>query len=487
MKNNLIKAIFIILLGLYARTAFATLDEGIATSLIDHGIKSSKKNDLLSAINDFSRALLLDVNNETAIDELLKISSSKSLPFDIKLLLLQFKDISAYITKLNNTISYYSKKTKSVEDKLLSSGISQKNIQSELNKLATFNEISVDRSRSMITQEDIVEKEPLAAVISYLTSIKNSLENENARLRLRYGSLMNIHKQVIIAKSNKALNKTVHTETPQSNNQAFSDHETGASVDSALYQNEEFLSNDAISVLSQQLYDLKLELQNKDLTIKNMASQIVDISLQLAENQNTFKNEPAESADLNFEITDLNSRLELGQKIIQEKDDQIKILQNDLSKIKQATIINENKFNETVTVKNKQLIEQNGILRIYKSIYWDTFKENKSNIANVKALEAQIEFAQKMIFEKERTINKFKQNVISFESKLFEAKSQISKMSMAYDDNVDNSKILIKHASALKDKIDSLEIDLQNQLSELDSIYSTFASDKTITSEFLFK
>ena len=64
---------------------------------------------------------------------------------------------------------------------------------------------------------------------------------------------------------------------------------------------------------------------------------------------------------LSLEINDLNSRLELGKKIIKEKDTQIQLLQDDLVKITDKEMANEDSFNAILTKKNKKLIEQNGI------------------------------------------------------------------------------------------------------------------------------
>ena len=478
---------YIILAGLHTTTVSVALDEKIISSLLEHGIKSSEKSDLSAAINDFSRTLLLDINNDIAIDELLKILSKNNLPFAIRFSLLQVKDLSIYISRLDNTADYYSKKIKNIENILFNVDVSEINIQPELNKLILSEEIDLEPSCLNIAQQSKDKKDPLTNLITQLTYIKKRLEHKILLLRSKYEGLMKIHGQATIAKRNAALNRSANKEFFGTEFKTAKSDDPDIDADFRSSKNNIIKSKNNIRELSLQLDNLKSELQNKDLVIKKLSSQIVDISLHLAENQNKFKDKSSGTAGLNFEITDLNSRLELGQKIIQEKNDQIRILQSDLNKIREISILDENKFNETLTIKNKQLIEQNGILRIYKAKYWDAFSKNKSNIANIKTLEAQIDFAQKIIFEKERIINKFKQNMVRFEDKLFEAENELSNMNTLYDKNLYEDKILIDQVTVLQRQLDSLRDAFKDQILEFDKIYSTFASDRNITPMLLLR
>ncbi|MBU1997134.1 MAG: hypothetical protein KKF78_08255, partial [Candidatus Omnitrophica bacterium] len=418
------------LIGNYSTSAFADFEDKIVSSLIEHGKFSINKNDIAAAIDDFSRALLLDSDNDIAIKELLKTSSNKDLPFDIKLSILQLEDISKYIARLNEVTNYYSDRIINIKDKLLSEGVSEDVIKKELGAILPIRTIIDEQSELNTEHQSISTKDPLSNLLIELTSVKLSLEDKASLLRTEYELLMSINDKLTIAKNNEALNRSEakyasKTETLSEIEDAKDNKTSG--LDGNEFLNKNFAkTSSTLNEFSQQLEILKSELENKDLAVKRMSSQIVDMSLQLAEDQNNkSKEETTSTPDLHFEITDLNSRLELGQKILQEKNEQINILRRDITKIKEIATLDENKYNESLTIKNKKLVEQSGILRIYKEQYWDTYKENKSNIANIKTLEAQIDFAQKMIFEKERIINNFKQNMVSFENQLFEAKSKL--------------------------------------------------------------
>ena len=480
---KLIIVIFIITV-LLPSLSFADFEDKIITSLIEHGNQNLNANNINAAINDFSRALLLDIDNDNAIKGLLKTSRYKDLPFKVRISMLQINDMYMYISRLREAINYYSFRIKNSKEKFFADGGSEEMVQAELNKLAALNENINTKSILNPNQQPGTTNDPLLNLIDALISVKKSLEDQLAFLREEYKGVMSVNDKLTLVKNNAILNKSRENNEASGIRPIHSDdlEEGHVDLDSELNH-----SSTDTAVLMKQLESLKTDLARKDLTIERMTKQVVDMSLQLVENQNKFKEKNVSTVDMHLELTDLNSRLELGQKIIQEKDDQIKILQNDINKIKEIAIFDKNKFNESLLIKNRKLIEQSGILRIYKEQYWDTYKENKSNIANIKTLEAQIDFAQKMIAEKERIINNFKQNMISFDSKLLETNSKLLEISVLYDEKSDKDKIFANEMAGLQKQLDSLREALKTQILEFNNMYSSFASDNITAPKLLLR
>lgn len=111
-----------------------------------------------------------------------------------------------------------------------------------------------------------------------------------------------------------------------------------------------------------QFNELKEDLKRKDHKINDLSKQVVDLSLKMSEIEVLFNKKIEFALHLKAELNDANQRFMLGERIIQEKDEEIQSLQVVLDR--QKARLNSN--NDVSFSRDEKLIELNGVLEIYK-------------------------------------------------------------------------------------------------------------------------
>src|SRR5689334_2238841 len=102
IQNSIIIGIFLSLT--FTSVSFSADESKIIDSLMNHGQAALDKGDFFTAIDDFSRGLLLDVNNTDLQNRLLSVLQVENLPTETAIQLHLFSDYLYQIINLSRKI-----------------------------------------------------------------------------------------------------------------------------------------------------------------------------------------------------------------------------------------------------------------------------------------------------------------------------------------------------------------------------------------------
>ena len=112
--------------------------------------------------------------------------------------------------------------------------------------------------------------------------------------------------------------------------------------------------------LKKQLRTFQQYITQKDEKIVSLTKQLIDFTLALSEKEMLLSKKIEEFANLNQALSEAGARLELSQKIIQEKEEKLKLLEHSINIVSGEMV----KTQEEKTAEVNQL---NGFLNIYKA------------------------------------------------------------------------------------------------------------------------
>ncbi len=271
VKNFLVSFLFVF----FALTgALAQTEAVIFADSFSHGNDLYAKGEYFDAAEDFCRVLLLDETNVNARQRLREISSQSILPVKLKVQLITIESLLAYIDNLKNDISYFSARSASFH--------------------RTVDQNNDDLAGRMDPQNQVsgVGRSTVGNLISVLEQKKKSFEVTLKQFKKQY----QIARSPI--KTPDPFIEMVSAGSQESNGNSEPTKIFEHNVDGKTFEVEKEKSN----VVDPEILDLSLKVAEFGLELKRKDGQIEDDQLQL---------------------TDLNSRLELGQRLLVEKDDAI--------------------------------------------------------------------------------------------------------------------------------------------------------------------
>ena len=184
------------------------------------------------------------------------------------------------------------------------------------------------------------------------------------------------------------------------------------------YQKEIADLREELDVLKNQVNRLQSYVQEKDQKVVSLTKQLVDFALRLSEKEILLSQKIDDLDSLNERVIDLHSRLELGERLIEEKDKKVSSLEHFLQTASSQVVKQKAHIQEATIVKDQQMRQLNGFLAIYKDkLKWtQNLLVGKNNHAE--ALRQQMAVLQKeqqlgktMIRNKNQEIDSLKRTV----------------------------------------------------------------------------
>jgi len=394
-----------------------------------------QQGDILGAMNDLSRALLMDPDDKEAYEALIHMSSLQRLTAKQKINLLFFEDLVSQRQNLLNKIDYYQSKKAALENTLIKSGMRRAFIDENLLSITKEIEGFAQRTFKNARRDSSKQQDPLAVVIDSVAFEKDRLSEKVLIHSRQYDRLKDLQKDFqghdrSVASLKSFRDNIGGTSRPRTHYQNVRNYRPILSIppdtqndhlrdDIAGETNPEIdLVKRHMALIHRRLYGLKKILDEKEQHMNKLTKELIDHALQLSEKDRLLSKKNEELASLNKEFVDIRSRFDLGQRILQEKNDQIQSLQGTIEDFRSAASTENKKKDDFLAKKDEQLIELNGILRIYRLKLADATGMNKEKTATISTLEEQLTLAQTKIFQRGDALQETRDNFVSLENQL---------------------------------------------------------------------
>lgn len=344
------------------------------------------RNDAQGAIGYFARALLLDPANKTARDSLARVSAQTSLPASQRIQLFLSDDLLIFNEKLRGKLDYFTAKRDALAAALIQQNYPQTSIDQKFKAI---------RNR-FIPPADSQRKD--AGTMSPMETLNKSLIRDQQRLARE---LLNVREQISWLR-----------DAPRGQPQAASHVKTG---DFGEPWQQIADVREELNELRRQVQTLQEDLQHKDDRITTLTKQVVEFSLKLTEREMILSEKVNALGSLHDAYADLQSRQELGQRILEEKNVQIQSLQEGLAALQADTAVHTKEINSLIAAKDQALDQWEKILSIYQGKLKGATETIEVRNADVAALEEQLAMVRTKLFEKETALEKTKEKLVGLE------------------------------------------------------------------------
>ena len=374
----------------------------IVEQFVRQGKKCYQQGDIQGAIDHFARALLLDQPNKTARENMILISAWSSLPAAQRIQLFLSEDLIVFNEKLEKRLNFLTAQRDALTTSLIQQNYPQALIDQKFQAIRDRSLFSTDDhgagvssastlealNRSLITEKERLSRE-LSCVREQLAWLRPVGSSRREPLGLR--------------------NEPQQPDTQVSRRQKVNDPGEAWQQIAGV--------REGLSELRQQVEALQQDVKHKDDKITALTKQVVEFSLKLTEREMILSEKVNAFGSLHEAYADLQSRLELGQKIFEEKNAQIQSLQEGLAALQADTAIHTKEINSLIAAKDQALDEWERILAIYQGKLKDTTGRIEAKDNDISALQEQLVSVSTKLFEKETALEKTKQKLVSLEKK----------------------------------------------------------------------
>ncbi len=465
-------------------------DPQTAQNLAERGLNLYRNNDVEGAINYFSRALLLNPHNKIAQNNLIAIASNEQLSAKQKINLFLLEDLISRIKDLTDRNDYLSDKRDLMAEDLITKGYKRQLLDEDLQNIMNYVVNSKEFMLSSTKQDPSLDKNnPLEVVNSSLLNVKEQLSQKMQYLKKQLDHLRDLNKEnwylekdeSLLAKEKKALERREYWDyqnqvasndamTIQTGPINVSDGQTTKELsflevkDKGVTPEEDIsLLKQDLGVLKQQILDLQKNVTEKDQKVSQLSSQIVDFALKLAEKENQLTTKVDDFANINKDFQELQSRFEFGQKIIQDKDNEIKALQDSI----QESIPQEEQITAIAGAQNIQdekINELNGILETYRTKLGNANNELKEKDIKISSLSNDLANLQSKYIENERTIKISDRSTDKKDKELAAVKNAMDRMRYQTDKNNEKLQNIVKEKYAKLKELNGIVEIYKNRL-----------------------
>ncbi|MDP8212936.1 MAG: hypothetical protein P9X22_06585 [Candidatus Zapsychrus exili] len=362
----------------------------IVESLIQHAEDMVLKGDTEAAISSFSQALLLDLYSKSAQIALSNIAHTKNIKANTKATLFLLEDLFSMTDNLLKKVGYYANKNRELKRRLVSLGYKSDDIKENMLKIKMQTISSSSKPSYRWQSEFLYNKDTLVILNDILRQEKNDLSVELDYLKEQNVALKKIQEKGRVREA--FLNKA----------------QLSAYQRAAIKKKEDMTDvyRRQFSLVREHMDNLKSEVFLKEKRVEKLARSLMDTALRLTEKEMRLRERMEQISLLNGRLQELESRFELGQKIMKDKDKKISSTREDLELLKKRVVEQREELALILSSKDDKLIELNGILQIYKGKLGDVSKGIKEKIVNIKILEEQLSFVRKRLFEKDKSLDK---------------------------------------------------------------------------------
>ncbi len=432
----------------------------IVAALLEEGIDAYGKRQISRAIDHFSRAMLLDPSQETARRYLIQINRHRGLSAQQRAELFLFEDLAAFLDELEQKRESLIRKCDELMEEAVRAGGDRPLLESALDQemdqfyfsdegwdvwddtrppLEALNAALMNMKKELLDQLSFLQEKSawlthgkwkVATVIPALTSDDKSAAAVLEESLIPTPRLVEGSERTGIAV--ETVSDPVATRAPALNQNRFRAVQGVAAPNnrgttdfspwgSTAATDEIALLRDELRELKKEVGDLHAYVQAKDAKIAHLSDQVVAFSLKLAEQEMVLSEKARLTDTLREQYSDLESRFELGQKIIQEKNTQIQSLQDGLASLQAEAAVHQRELSDMLVFKDGEVNELIGIVRIYKDKLAAVHDRLKRKQMSISDLESTVEAMRVTLFEKETALNKTKERMSRLEQQLHNA------------------------------------------------------------------
>lgn len=389
MKNSRFLFLLLTQFLFFSFTSVAkATDNDLIEKFTKQAIAEYKNGQIDIALEYYARALTINPHDNFLIDKVYELSSNPYLSSDNKLKILQLRNLYEQISNLSTKINYYGISFNALKLKLISSGVDRTSLDNNLSKIE-------DNLKSSIKSfaEKSSSKSQLDIINNGLIYETEKLSNELLISKYKYEFLLSINENI-----NDNVNPNKSLITLKQNFENTPDLYYDKEGNRKIYAGEEINNNlngylssspNDILTLKRQFsllrrdYDLiRQDLSKKDEKIKSLADQIVTITLNSNEKQNTLNDKIANVTKQNEELKEIQSRFELVQRIINEKDLKINELNDKFEALNKKSTLLKTDLEESIDIKNNYLNLINGFITQFLANNNLSISKNDTNEIN---------------------------------------------------------------------------------------------------------
>ena len=336
-----------------------------------------REGDISGAINAFSLLLLREPDAYEAMTSLLYLRDYPHLPVSVQADLLQLEDLIKNIGHLQVNLDYYQEKNNQLREYLGDKGINSSFISARLDKIQSLIpslEEHLQEHRNFVSYD----KNPLKAVVNLYLQKHNVLSAQLSLGEKQFQTLRELYNsdisQIKLQQQSLSLSKKIKNDS-----------------------DEITLLKKELSLVYQDINSLQDFLKQREDKIQQLTDQIVTYALKLSEDEMSVSEHLSDVSQLKGRFLDMQSRLELNEKIIGEKEAILRSQKDQLEWFPQEIQNLKGEWAQKLSAKDKEIKEINSFLDIY---------QNKLSDVN------------QMIMTKDELLRKFKNDLADLNKKL---------------------------------------------------------------------
>ena len=466
----------IMVLGANPNLAFAQeSSDKIVESFYDHGQKMLADGNYQEAINDFSRAFLLDPRDERLHDSLKSMARERNVPAAQKMELILIEDLLDYTNKLSEKSEYFLYKRNVLGEELINKGFEAEYFQEEMAQISKDVSMQFDAESEKIQERYAKGEDPLKVIHALLKLENKRLQKEVDLYERQYNRLREVNAQHGYIQGELAY----MTQGEFAKQQKFYDQE-GRRVPSPVPPQVQTTPETVSKEMTKMLDDATAKvdgmytvLEDRDSKIDQLSQEVVELSLELTEARETEKGQTDEIDRLRSELVEFESKNLLTQRLeknfknlkskLKETEKKLKSKEREIAdldtKVK-GLVAKSADMEEQLKGRDEKIAEYQRELRTIqqeaKNI--DRFKEE---VAKLKEQLAKAESYQDEAWKLRYQVVKFKQKEKKFDK--MEAKVQEQRQVIK-----DQEKQLASKDKEIKAKDETIK-DLNQQLLDLES------------------
>lgn len=367
---------YIILVTLLATTLCAnslearTDDVQMSKAFLQHGIIMAERGDAQNAAYELSQALLLDPNNKTAEDYLVSLSSARNLPAKDRQTLYQITDLLKHRKNLESQISYLSTKRDSMTANVLRGGADRDMVEYQLARVGKETDWLGEESYSGVMDRE----KPLISVAQMLRHQTVSFEKRAEALSRQVNILHEMHQ----GKADMAMAPEVFDSVPEVKNIHSEEKISPLKVQNTMASEENALVS-GFGVIHEKLYEIQKIVLERERQIRELTEKVDELNFQITNNRAQASDVEEEVSGFKDNLRDIQKKYEVSQRVIDS-------LEEELAEVKKSSHGSE-AISQQVAAVNNQMMELQSRLDLNQKI----IEEKNKSIQDLEVKLAQVE------------------------------------------------------------------------------------------------
>lgn len=500
----------ITLLGGVRPAAAQDTSDKIINSFYEHGQKMLDDGNYQEAINDFSRAFLLDPREEKLHDALKSLSRESNVPAAQKMELILIEDLLDYTAKLQEKSEYFLYKRNVLGEELIKKGFEAEYFQEEMAQISDDVRTQFDSESEKIQERYAKGEDPLKVIHALLKLENKRLQKEVDLYERQYNRLREVNSQhgyiqgelAYMSQGEFAQQQKFYDQQgrrvpsptpapiqPETTPQTVSGEmtkmldEATAKVDNMYTVLED--RDSKIDQLSQEVVELSLELtetretektqteeidklrselvefESKNLLTQRLEKNFKTLKDKLKETEKKLKNKEREIASLDTKVKDLVAKSADMEEQLKGRDEKIAEYQRELKTIQQEAK-NIDRFKEDVAKLKEQLAKAES--------YQDEAWKLRYQVVKFKQKEKQFDKMERQVEEQKEVINQQKQELAAKDDEIKAKDETIRDLNKQLLDLESRFELSQKIISEKEVKIQALETELASTQDEVSGL-----------------